>query len=314
MAAHKLKTLAGFLPLGDWAYMAASSGLAQFLMVDTSGTTYSVSKDCIERVEKKEEVKSGLFSKDVIFEVQFTGGQTAIFKGDESAFKTIFEAQYSSKKIPTQIVETKPNKLMNYAAATLFALFVIGVFSCSSKDDKSQTEEQTAKSFRTFTEKDFYFSKKEKPYKSVIVQGVNKVHREHPGCNVIDPGSASLSKEKGSKSNPVFFVTCGEGTNVFNVWFSKADIEKGAPVKVVKNLPEEKAVPICQEAARLSTTHPSTIDFGRWTINEHPNGNTSISQFFEAKNSFGLELKFRIDCLVNEKGLVQEPSIVEVAD
>ena len=76
-----------------------------------------------------------------------------------------------------------------------------------------------------FTDADFYFDKKTRSYKNLIIAGVNKVHRENSRCKDIDPSSAYISGSKGSKSNPVFYVTCGKDSKVFNVFFSKSDIE-----------------------------------------------------------------------------------------
>lgn len=234
MAAYKLKTLAGFLKQGDWTYTVASSGVAQFVMMDKSGTTYAVSKDCIQSVEKKEEVKSGLLSKEIIFEVHFTNSQSVIFKADGKAFQTIFEAQYSAKKIPTQVVETKQSKVAMIAGATLLSVLFLGM--CSSHNSNKPSNEQKPNSFRTFTETDFNFTAKESKYKDIIISGVNRVHKEIPACDEIHPHSATISSSKGTKKDPVFFVTCGnaEKAGAFNVWFSKSDIEKNAPIKVAK--------------------------------------------------------------------------------
>lgn len=76
-----------------------------------------------------------------------------------------------------------------------------------------------------FTAEDFIFDNKTRPYKSILIAGVNRIHRENAGCKDIDPSSAYISDSRGSKSDPVFFVTCGKGAKVFNVFFSKSDVE-----------------------------------------------------------------------------------------
>jgi hypothetical protein len=76
-----------------------------------------------------------------------------------------------------------------------------------------------------FTEADFIFDKKTRPHKSILIAGVNRIHRENSRCKNIEPSSAYISSSRGSKSDPVFFVTCGKGVKVFNVFFSKSDIE-----------------------------------------------------------------------------------------
>ena len=78
-----------------------------------------------------------------------------------------------------------------------------------------------------FTEADFIFDRKTRPYKNILIAGVNRIHRENSRCKNIEPSSAYISGSKGSKSNPVFFVTCGKGVKAFNVFFSKRDIENG---------------------------------------------------------------------------------------
>lgn len=76
-----------------------------------------------------------------------------------------------------------------------------------------------------FTAEDFIFDNKTRPYKSILVAGVNRIHRENAGCKDIDPSSAYISGSRGSKSDPVFFVTCGKGAKVFNVFFSKSEVK-----------------------------------------------------------------------------------------
>lgn len=59
-----------------------------------------------------------------------------------------------------------------------------------------------------YIDKDFYWDKNTTPWKAVIIKGVNKIHRENPRCTNLDPGSVDVSLSKGTKSNPVFYVTC----------------------------------------------------------------------------------------------------------
>lgn len=77
-----------------------------------------------------------------------------------------------------------------------------------------------------FTEADFILDKNTRPYREIVIAGVNKLHRENPLCKIIDTASASISSSQGKPSNPVFFVTCGSGVKMQNVFFSKSDIEK----------------------------------------------------------------------------------------
>ena len=82
---------------------------------------------------------------------------------------------------------------------------------------------------RIFEEADFSFDTADDPYKEIIVKGVNRVHREHAGCDKLDTGTAHVDWDTKSSLNPVFFVTC-VSDRVFNVFFSKADVESDKPL------------------------------------------------------------------------------------
>jgi hypothetical protein len=162
---------------------------------------------------------------------------------------------------------------------------------------------QTAK----FNENDFIFDGITRPYKSLIIAGVNKVHRENSNCKKIDPSSAYKSMNKGSKSNPVFFVTCGESGKSFNVYFSKSDVENNKQIIAKKHINKSLATDICESYAKSNAAHPSTVRFSRimdLAAYETPNGRTRITSSFTAKNSFNLELKYKISCLLNRSGLI----------
>ena len=159
-----------------------------------------------------------------------------------------------------------------------------------------------------FTEADFSFDKKTRPFKNIIITGVNKIHRENSRCKNIDPYSAYISGSKGSESNPVFFVTCGKGYKVFNVFFSKSDVEKDIKISEKKHISKLRATDLCENYAKSNAAHPSTVDFSRiidLSIYETPNGRTRVSSTFTAKNSFNLELKHNISCLLDSNGLIE---------
>lgn len=159
-----------------------------------------------------------------------------------------------------------------------------------------------------FTEADFVWDKKTTPHKKTIIAGVNKVHKENAKCKKIDPSSAYLSSSKGTATDPVFFVTCGEGANIFNAFFSKSEIEKGKTLSATKHVDKNTVIQKCEEYAKNNATHPSTVDFSRvmdLAVTEHPNGNTTVTSSFTAKNSFNLELKYNIRCLANASGLFE---------
>ncbi len=159
-----------------------------------------------------------------------------------------------------------------------------------------------------FTEADFVWDKKTSPHKKTIVAGVNKVHRENSRCKTIDPGSAYISSSKGSPSDPVFYVTCGTGGSVFNAFFSKSEVEKGTTLAAAKHIDRSRAIDLCESHAKSKANHPSTFSFSRvmdLAVSEHPNGRTTVTSSFTAKNSFSLELKHSIRCLLNANGLIE---------
>lgn len=168
---------------------------------------------------------------------------------------------------------------------------------------------QETKATMTYTEKDFYWDKYTTPYKEVLIAGVNKVARENSRCASLDPGSASKSGSKGTTANPVFFVMCKDaGGNVFNAFFSKADVEADISLAAVQHVNRDSAVDACEDHAKNNAQHPGTVDFSRLLdlqIYETPNGNTRVSSSFTAKNGFGLELKYNISCLMNANGLFE---------
>ena len=159
-----------------------------------------------------------------------------------------------------------------------------------------------------FTEADFNWDATTSKYKKVIVAGVNKVHRENARCKSIDPLSAYLSSSKGTPADPVFFVTCGSGVGAFNVFFSKSDLEKGVSMPAAAHLAKDRAIDLCEAYATSNATHPSTVSFSRvldLAVSEHPTGRTTVASSFTAKNSFNLELKYKIRCLLDSDGLIQ---------
>jgi uncharacterized protein YraI len=170
--------------------------------------------------------------------------------------------------------------------------------------EKAQPEETRASARETvFTEADFYWDEETSPHKDVIIAGVNKVYRENALCKSLDPSSAYISAERGTPQDPVFFVYCGSS----NVFFSKSDVEDDRSM-AVGHIDDQKAVDLCEAAAKENATHPSTVDFSTFmdlAVTQHPNGNTTLNSSFTAKNSFGLELTFNIRCLFDGVKLLE---------
>jgi hypothetical protein len=173
------------------------------------------------------------------------------------------------------------------------------------------TAEQRAA--KGFVEDDFIFSKEAKPWKKIIIEGVNRIARQDNRCKEIDPGTADITPD-GTKTNPQFFVTCDPSGPAFNVFFTKADIDKGRTFEAPTWIDHQMAAEACEAAAKASAVHPSTVDFSRFmdlAVQDFADGRTEVRSTFTAKNSFNLELKYDIACRFNATGFVGQPEITE---
>ena len=168
---------------------------------------------------------------------------------------------------------------------------------------------------RDFVDADFEWDKDTKKVKDMIVKTVNRIHREDPRCKTaIYPSSVAKSQtESKAQKKPVYFVNCGDGAESVNVYFDAKRVDDPAPFRAPGHIDQMHATDLCEAYAKANATHPSTVDFSRvldLSISEHPNGRTRVISSFTAKNSFNLELKFRINCLLDENGLI-EASVFE---
>ena len=165
---------------------------------------------------------------------------------------------------------------------------------------------------RVYVESDFNWDDDTSKHKKQIVAVVNKIARQHENCP--DPGSVFKSVERSEPGAPVFFVMCGTGMDVFNVWFRPEDAENGKVFDAVRPISESDAADACEVAAKTATAHPSTVDFSRFlnlSYVTYINGRARLTSTFTAKNSFNLELEFKISCLFEGNEMV-ENSIDEV--
>ena len=162
--------------------------------------------------------------------------------------------------------------------------------------------------FRTFKAKDVVWDKYTRPNKEVVLAGLNKLHRENSRCRDIDPGTATRSTKRGTKNNPVFFVTCGKGAKAFNAYFSKSDIASKKTLVAARHISKGEAVLLCEQYTKAKAAHPSTVDFSKFLdlrVRELGDGRTRVVSSFTAKNSFNMKLKYNITCLLNAKGLIE---------
>ena len=165
------------------------------------------------------------------------------------------------------------------------------------------------KSRRTFVESEFYWDKYNRAYKDLIVKGANKVFRENPRCHTLDPESATTSISKGTKNDPMFYVSCKtEDGEPFNVFFSKSDVKSDKSLAAVAHIDRGDALIACRDYAKAHAMHPSSVDFSTFMdlgTKEFPNGRTRLDSSFTAKNSFNMEVKFNITCMFEGGNLIE---------
>lgn len=170
----------------------------------------------------------------------------------------------------------------------------------SSESSNVQPIARTEAPLKTFVESDFYWDATLEPYKSIIISGVNMVHRDNSTCRTIDPSSAYISTNRGSASDPVFYVTCGSNLNTTNVFFSKSDVESGATMRAPAHIARATAIQECEDYAKANVNQPDSVSFSQimdLAVTEHPNGRTTVISSFTAKNTLGVEQSFDIRCL-----------------
>ncbi|HEL3179386.1 MAG: hypothetical protein J0L89_08380 [Xanthomonadales bacterium] len=163
---------------------------------------------------------------------------------------------------------------------------------------------------REFTDADFDWDKHTQRDKTAIIKAVNRIHREDPRCKEhIYPSLVGRSADETKKrGKPVYFVNCGTGAQTVNVYFDAARADDPTPFRAPRFIDKMRAIDLCEAYAKANASHPSTVEFSRFldiATSEHPNGRTQVQSSFTAKNSFGLELKFNISCLLDENGFIE---------
>lgn len=90
----------------------------------------------------------------------------------------------------------------------------------------SRVEEESGFTPVVFNENDFTWDKNTAPYKEILINQVNMLQYNNKLCRDMEPGTLSMSNTKGTKDDPVFFITCGKGAEIQNVFFSKSTVEE----------------------------------------------------------------------------------------
>ena len=161
---------------------------------------------------------------------------------------------------------------------------------------------------RVYETRDFIWDGDTRAHRTQIVAAINKIVRENDRCNSIDTGTLSKSPSRSRPGKPVFFVTCNTGADVFNVWFEPSDVAAGRTFAATPNIAQAAALQACEAAVKSAATHPSTVRFSRVmdvAFTRHASGRSRLLSTFTAKNSFGLELKYRVSCLFDGYTLIE---------
>jgi len=162
--------------------------------------------------------------------------------------------------------------------------------------------------FRAFSEDDIYWDEHSNKYKAQIVKAINRIHRENDLCRKNIDTSVSQSPTKSTPNKPVFFLACGEGLNVTNIFFTLDDVNSDKPMVAPNHLDKKVAINECENYAKLNSQNPATVSFSRFSylnVTETNNGRTRITSRFTAKNSLNQETEFDIDCLFDQKGMIE---------
>lgn len=179
----------------------------------------------------------------------------------------------------------------------------IFIFGCAEDPESNRSREKA-----DLASDQFYWDDKTEPYKEIIVKGVNQVYQNNSRCQSIDPSSAYISSSKGSKSNPVFYVTCEQGAEIFNVFFSKSDVQTNSDLTPESHIEKSKAVELCEKYVKENSVLPESTEFSKildLSIKEHGNGRTSVFSSFSAKNRLNEEKSYNVSCLLDSTGLIE---------
>lgn len=162
---------------------------------------------------------------------------------------------------------------------------------------------------RTYVEADFSWDKDSEAFKPKLVAAVNRIVRENAHCPIVDPGTLSKSGARSRPGNPVFYVTC-QSEQPFNIWFEPSDaVDKGKSFAAIRNVDRSGAVQLCEQAAKEAANNPQTVSFSKFmdlAFVPYANGNTRIISSFRAKNAFGVESKFRIECFFEGSTMTEQ--------
>lgn len=160
---------------------------------------------------------------------------------------------------------------------------------------------------RIFVEDDFYWDEDSKNFKPEIVAIINRISRENENCQMTDSYSVMLSPTRSAPGDPVFFVACRSGHEVFNVWFRPSDAGGNTDFSSTEPLERGAAVNACEEAARAAAVRPETVRFSRLIDLAYvpfASGRVRVVSSFTAKSISDIEIGYRISCLFDGPAMI----------
>lgn len=124
--------------------------------------------------------------------------------------------------------------------------------------------------------------------------------------------NVALSSNRGTKDNVVIFGDCNNGSRFY---LTEKEINESKTALSGKEKLDKMSLDLmnlCDEMAKATLTHPSTFDKSIWrsgvSVDDYK---ITIVSGFSAKNSFGLELKYKAVCVFNDKPELVDFTITE---
>lgn len=128
--------------------------------------------------------------------------------------------------------------------------------------------------------------------------------RKDPNCHLLVDASKSTQRKN------MFFIDCNDkASKSHRYWVSRNDLSKGNTKRAAAPISKSKALEICNNELRARTSNPSTYDpalaLGSVSRVVESVGRNVVEIDFAAKNSFGLEEKYRGSCVFESGELLE---------
>lgn len=151
----------------------------------------------------------------------------------------------------------------------------------------------TPKGRRIYEAADFDWPEGSAKHKRAALIVMNRIMDEQPSCKAMDQASLMFDRARG-----VFHVPCFDGGDMKSFDFTAADASNGRSFAPVNPIGKLTATDICKKAILERATHPSTVEFPMldYDFREGGNGQTQLLMSAKAKNGFGLELEYDVQC------------------